>query len=87
MKVVPAVRANPKSNIFNVQSLLTTIFDGFRSLKINSNYYQTGIGVELQNRLFVHRIKKKKKKNTQIKENLSFGFHQNFIWKFGGKKV
>lgn len=31
MKVVPAVRASPKSRIFSVQSLFTTMFDGFKS--------------------------------------------------------
>jgi len=31
MKLVPAVRARPKSRIFRVQSLFTTMLDGFRS--------------------------------------------------------
>lgn len=31
MNVVPAVRAKPKSNIFSVQSDLTTMLDGFKS--------------------------------------------------------
>ena len=31
MKLVPAVRASPKSSILSVQSLFTTMLDGFRS--------------------------------------------------------
>lgn len=36
MKLVPAVRARPKSRIFNVQSDLTTILLGFKSFNTHS---------------------------------------------------